>query len=61
MAEWLRVYGDEDNRPLQDALWFHERWLPGVLGRLGHAIKCDVTGCRLARSSPWERSPPRYS
>jgi hypothetical protein len=61
MAEWLRVYGDEDNRPLQDALWFHERWLPGVLGRLGQAIKCDVTGCRLARSSPWGRSPPRYS
>ena len=29
MTEWVRVYGDPDNRPLQDALWFFERWLPG--------------------------------
>ena len=62
MTEWARIYSDPDNRPLQDALWFFERWLPGVLGRLAQAVKCDVTGCRLARSSPWERSPPpRYS
>jgi hypothetical protein len=61
MTEWTRVYGDPDNRPFQDALWFHERWLPGILGRLGKAIRCDVAGCRLTRSSPWERSPPRYS
>ncbi len=59
MTEWVRVYGDPDSRPLQDALWFFERWLPGVLGRLAQAVKCDVTGCRLARPSPWERSPPR--
>jgi hypothetical protein len=61
MTEWSRIYGDPDNRPLQDALWFYERWLPGVLGRLAQAVKCDVAGCRLARSSPWERSRPRYS
>ncbi len=61
MTEWARVYGDPDSRPLQDALWFFERWLPGVLGRLAQAVKCDVTGCRLARSSPWERSPPHYT
>ena len=61
MTEWLRIYGDPDGRPLQDAMWFFERWLPGVLTRLGQAIKCDVSGCRLERSAPWERSPPRYS
>ena len=34
MTEWLRVYGDEDNRDLSGALWWHERWLQGVLARL---------------------------
>jgi hypothetical protein len=61
MTEWVRVYGDEDNRDLQAALWWHERWLPGCLGRLAQAIKCDATGCRAVQSSPYERSPPRYS
>jgi hypothetical protein len=61
MTEWLRVYGDPDNRPLQDALWFHERWLPDFLGRVEKWFRCDVSGCQLARTSPWERSPPRYS
>jgi hypothetical protein len=61
MTEWTRIYGDPDNRPLQDALWFYERWLPGVLSRIAAAVKCDVAGCRLTRTSPWERSPPRYS
>lgn len=61
MTEWVRIYGDPDNRPLQDALVWHDKWLPGVLARLSAAIKCDVSGCRLAKSSPWERSPPRYS
>ena len=60
MTEWARVYGDPDNRLLQDALWFHERWLPGFLGRCEKWFRCDVAGCSLARSSPWERSPPRY-
>src|SRR5579863_7122202 len=41
MAEWLRIYGDSENRPLQDALVFNDKWLPGVLGRLRAAIGCD--------------------
>lgn len=49
MTEWLRVYSDEDNRDLAGALWWHERWLPGVLTRLEQAIKCDEAGCRLTR------------
>jgi hypothetical protein len=61
MTEWVRIYGDPDSRPLPDALMWNDKWLPGVLGRLAAAIKCDVSGCRLAQSSPWERSPPRYS
>jgi hypothetical protein len=61
MTEWVRIYGDPDNRPLQDALVWNDKWLPGVLGRLTGAIKCDVSGCRLAKPSPWERAPPRYS
>ena len=62
MTEWARIYGDPDSRPLQDALWFHERWLPGFLGRCEKWFRCDVSGCRLAGSSPWERPPPpRYS
>jgi hypothetical protein len=60
MTEWIRIYGDPDNRPLQDALVWNDKWLPGVLSRLVGAIKCDVSGCRLAKPSPWERSPPRY-
>jgi regulator of replication initiation timing len=61
MAEWVRIYGDPDSRPLPDALVWNDKWLPGVLGRLAAAIKCDVSGCRLVQSSPWERSPPRYT
>ena len=34
MTEWVRIYGDPDNRPLQDALVWNDKWLPGVLGRL---------------------------
>ena len=59
MTEWIRMYGDPENRALQDALWWHERWLPGVLSRLAAAVKCDVAAARLKK--PWERSPPRYS
>ena len=61
MTEWVRVYGDPDNRPFQDALWFHERWLPGFLSRYEKWFRCDVSGCLLARTLPWERSPPRYT
>jgi hypothetical protein len=63
MAEWVRIYEDPDSRPLQDALVWNDKWLPGCLGRVVAAIRCDVSGCRLARTSPWERSPPpsRYT
>jgi len=47
-AEWIRVYGDEENADLQGALAWHDRWLPDALGRLAAAVKCDETGCRLA-------------
>jgi hypothetical protein len=33
-AEWERIYADPDNRDLQGALAWHDRWLPGVLSRL---------------------------
>jgi hypothetical protein len=58
MTEWARIYGDPDNRPLQDALAFFERWLPGVLSRLSAAIRCDVAGCQLTARRPSQRSPP---
>jgi hypothetical protein len=48
-AEWERIYGDEDNRDLQGALTWHDKWLPGVLSRLAASIKCDETGCRAVR------------
>ena len=48
MTEWSRIYGDPDSRPLQDALLFFERWLPGVLSRLAVSVRCDVAGCQLA-------------
>jgi hypothetical protein len=49
MTEWLRTYGDENNRDLGAALWWHERWLPGTLARLAKAIPCDEAGCRRPR------------
>jgi hypothetical protein len=53
-AEWERVYGNEDNRDLAGALWWHERWLPGAIARLEKAITCDQAGCRrAARTSSW--------
>jgi len=57
MSEWIRIYGDPDSRPLADALVFHDRWLPGIIGRLAAVIKCGAR-CQLTMSLPWERSPP---
>lgn len=51
-AEWIRVYGDEDNRDLQGAVNWHDRLLPGVISRLADAVKCDETGCRITRRRP---------
>ena len=54
-AEWQRVYADPDNRDLAGALWWHERWLPGTLGRLARATAaCDEGGWRLLAS--WSRA-----
>jgi hypothetical protein len=60
MTEWTRIYGDPENRPLQDVLWFHERWLPGALERFRRANRCDAARCLLKplQAPPWERSPP---
>ena len=49
-AEWTRVYGDADNRPLDGALWFHERWMPGVRSRLfgpSGSVRCSQGSCAL--------------
>ena len=61
MTEWTRVYGDPDNRALAGRLWWHERWLPGVLARLKDAIRCDVAGCRLATALSRGSVAPRYT
>jgi hypothetical protein len=61
MTEWIRIYGDPENRPLQDALVFNDKWLPGVLGRLRAAITCDTMGCHLEELARLPRPPPRYS
>jgi hypothetical protein len=47
-AEWKRIYTDPHGADLEAALWFHERWLPGTIGRLNRAIHSDgAFGCRL--------------
>ena len=48
-AEWQRINNDPAGTDLAGALWFHERWLPGALSRLGRSITCDEGGCRLGR------------
>ncbi len=48
-AEWQRIYADPDNGDLGGALAWHDKWFPGVLARLAGSIKCDESGCRLAR------------
>lgn len=45
-AEWKRVYTNPRGADLEAALWWHERWLPGTLGRLNKAINTDA-GCRV--------------
>jgi len=56
-AEWQRVYGDPRGADLAGALWFHERWLPGVLARLARSIPCDEAGCHLQSRARWEGNP----
>jgi hypothetical protein len=49
-TEWIRVYGDPDNRDLAGALNWHDRLLPGVVRRLAESIDCDAVGCKRART-----------
>jgi regulator of replication initiation timing len=49
-AEWIRIYGGEENRDLQGALTWLNRYLPDTLNRLATALgKCDEAGCQLTR------------
>jgi hypothetical protein len=61
MTEWVRIYGDPENRPLQDALVFNDKWLPGVLGRLAAAVRCSTMGCYLEDLAPRQPQRRRYS
>jgi regulator of replication initiation timing len=47
-AEWVRIYGDEENRDLSGALAWHDKYLPGVISRLAEAIKCAPGSCQHA-------------
>jgi hypothetical protein len=49
-AEWLRIYGDPDNRDLAGAVNWHDRLLPGAVKRLAESIRCDAGGCERARN-----------
>jgi len=59
-AEWLRIYNAK-RPPLADALVWHDRWLPGVLGRLRPVMKsCTAAadGCAMdqpahTKAAPW--------
>jgi hypothetical protein len=58
MTEWVRIYGDPGNGPLQDALVWNDKWLPGVLARLDSSIRCDATGCQAEQAARQERLLP---
>ena len=51
-AEWQRIYADPDNADLEGALAWHDKWFPGCISRLAVSVKCDESGCRLARPRP---------
>jgi hypothetical protein len=56
-TEWTRVYGDKDNRSLEGALTWHEKWFPGVVSRLAAAMNgCSPGRCRRA---PQPQAAPR--
>ncbi len=51
-CEFTRIYTAE--RPsLDEALVFHDRWLPGVLKRVQHITAQCATGCALGRPA-WD-------
>jgi hypothetical protein len=46
-AEWRRVFEGPRGVDLESMLWFHERWLPGTIGRLDKAVTKHADGtCR---------------
>jgi len=44
-AEWRRMFGAPRGVDLESMLWFHERWLPGVVNRLNKVISNANGGC----------------
>jgi hypothetical protein len=61
MTEWHRIYDDDENRDLSAALWWHERWFPGVLARLHKAISCDEYRSHQPNRSAGDRSKGKGS
>lgn len=58
-CEFTRIYAAE--RPsLDEALVFHDRWLPGVLKRVQQITAKCVTGCALIRPA-WDEQITRRS
>jgi len=59
-AEWQRIFGDPRGVDLESMLWFHERWLPGTLGRLDKAISNTNLGCpQHGYAAGGRRLPPQ--
>lgn len=54
-AEWRRGVDNPHGADLESMLWFHERWLPGTLGRLNKAITCTPFDCRATRENHREQ------
>jgi len=58
-CEFTRIYTSE--RPsLDEALVFHDRWLPGVLKRVHQITANCATGCALTRPA-WDETIRRRS
>jgi hypothetical protein len=58
-CEFTRIYTSE--RPsLDEALVFHDRWLPGVLKRVHQITANCATGCTLTRAA-WDETIRRRS
>jgi hypothetical protein len=58
-CEFTRIYTSE--RPsLDEALVFHDRWLPGVLKRVDQITANCATGCTLTRPA-WDETIRRRS
>jgi hypothetical protein len=56
-CEFTRIY-TADRPSLDEALIFHDRWLPGVLRRVQHITANCATGCALTRPA-WAGPVPR--